>query len=93
MAAIATNGALDLAGLRSHLIDRLPGYARPLFLRILGELPATGTFKHPKHELARDGCDPDATSDALYFNDGEEAAFVRLDKELYHRIQKGEVRL
>src|SRR3989475_188495 len=34
MAALVTDGELDLAALRIHLIDRLPGYARPLFLRI-----------------------------------------------------------
>ena len=43
--------------------------------------------------LVRDGYDPDATSDAIYFNDAESAAFVPLDKALYRRIQKGQIRL
>jgi fatty-acyl-CoA synthase len=93
MAAVVTEGDLNLAALRSHLIDCLPGYACPLFLRILGELQVTGTFKHPKHDLVRDGYDPDAMSDAIYFNDAESSAFVPLDRVLYSRIQKGEIRL
>jgi len=93
MAAVVADGDLNLAALRSHLIDCLPGYACPLFLRILGELPVTGTFKQPKNDLVRDGYDPGATSDAIYFNDAERAAFVPLDQALYIRIQKGQIRL
>jgi len=93
MAAVVADGELNLAALRSHLIDRLPGYACPLFLRILGELPVTATFKKQKHDLVRDGYDPDATSDAIYFNDAETVAFVPLDQALYRRIQKGQIRL
>ena len=93
MAAIVTDDALDLAAFRTHLIDRLPDYARPLFLRVRDDLDVTATFKHTKSALVRDGYDPAATADALYFNDRERQAFVRLDKSLYDRIQAGQVRL
>jgi fatty-acyl-CoA synthase len=39
----------------------------------------------------REGYDPVATSDAIYFNDPERRAFVRLDKSLYDRIQSGQI--
>src|SRR5439155_5946404 len=55
MAAVVLDAEPDLAALRAHLIDRLPGYARPLFLRIRSELDVTTTFKHAKHELVRQG--------------------------------------
>lgn len=93
MAAIVAEGALNLAALRMHLIDCLPGYARPLFLRILEGLPVTGTFKQPKQDLLRAGYDPEATSDHIYFNDQDKGAFVPLDQELYGRLQKGLIRL
>jgi hypothetical protein len=35
-----------------------PGYARPLFLRILRKLEVTTTFKHKKSDLARAGFAP-----------------------------------
>ena len=59
---------LDLAALRAHLTPRLPHYARPLFLRIRNEMEVTATFKYTKADLVRQGYDPAATSDAIYFN-------------------------
>jgi len=85
------DGALDLAAFRTHLIDRLPSYARPVFLRVRDQLEITATFKHTKQASIRDGYDPDAIEDALYFNDRERESFVRLDKCLYDRIQRGQV--
>src|SRR5579872_2325742 len=48
MAAISVEGGLDLAAFRAFLIDRMPGYACPLFLRIVNEMEATTTFKYQK---------------------------------------------
>ena len=93
MAALVTDGELDLAAFRAHLISRLPDYARPLFLRIRDEMEVTGTFKYTKTDLVRQGYDPLATADVIYFNHPEHEAFVRLDQVLYDRIQAGRVRL
>jgi fatty-acyl-CoA synthase len=93
MVALVTDPGLDLAAFRAHLIDRLPAYARPVFLRIQSELDVTPTFKHAKHAVVRDGYDPTATADVIYFDDPKRQAFVRLDRELYDRIQRGQVRL
>ena len=73
------------------MIDRLPDYARPVFLRVQDDLEVTATFKHTKSALVREGYDPVAIEDALYFNDRERQAFVRLDKGLYDRIQNGQL--
>ena len=93
MAALVLEGELDWAGLRRHLAARLPPYARPLFLRVQSEVEVTGTFKYAKTELVRQGFDPAATGDALYFDDAESEAFVPLDGTLFERIQRGEIRL
>ena len=61
--AIVSEGALDLAELRKHLVRLLPPYARPLFLRIVDRIEATATFKHTKNDLKRHGYDPAATGD------------------------------
>ncbi|NWX05424.1 S27A2 synthetase, partial [Caloenas nicobarica] len=47
----------------------LPGYAAPRFLRIQDALEVTGTFKQRKTQLVRDGFDPDAVTDPLFFRD------------------------
>jgi fatty-acyl-CoA synthase len=93
MATLVAEDALDLIGLRTHLMVRLPPYARPLFLRIRNEIEVTGTFKYTKTELVRQGFDPSAIDDDLYFDHPEARAFVRLDREVYDRIQIGGIRL
>ena len=93
MAAITGTGDLDLAALYAHLGRSLPDYARPLFLRVRGDMELTATFKPKKSDLVRDGFDPARTSDAIYFDDRKRNVFVRLDGALHQRIVDGEVRL
>jgi fatty-acyl-CoA synthase len=91
MAALVTDRTLDLAVLRRHLIDRLPGYARPLFVRMRNTIDVTATFKYTKTEFVRHGYDPLAMSDVIYFNDLQREAFVLLDTPLYDRILAGQI--
>jgi fatty-acyl-CoA synthase len=93
MATLVSVPGLELRAFREHLISRLPHYARPLFLRIRNEMEVTGTFKYSKTDLVRQGYDPVATSDTIYFNDPESEAFVPLDKAMYGRIQTGQIRI
>ena len=92
MAALVLDGALDLREFRRHLARRLPSYARPLFLRLKDRIEVTATFKHRKLDLAREGFDPAASGDALFFDDPSRQAFVPLDRALYERIAAGTVR-
>jgi fatty-acyl-CoA synthase len=94
MAALTCSPALDLAGLRAHLESRLPPYARPLFLRLCGAVPVTGTFKHARQQLAKQAYEPRACGgDALYLDDRQRGAYVRLDDASYQRIQDAGSRL
>jgi fatty-acyl-CoA synthase len=93
MAALVIDDTLDLTELRKHLARLLPSYARPLFLRIQDRIAVTATFKHQKTELARDGFDPAATDDAIYFDDPSQQTYMRLDGGLFERIKAGAVRL
>jgi len=93
MAALVVHGTLDLPELRKHLARVLPPYARPLFLRVQARIAVTATFKHQKAELVREGFDPTATGDAIYFDDPSQQAYVRLDGALFERIKAGAVRL
>jgi fatty-acyl-CoA synthase len=93
MAALVVNGSFDLAVFREHLVATLPEYARPLFVRIRGEMDVTSTFKQKKIDFVAHGFDPAATSDPLYFDDPTAKAFVRIDAALDRRIREGGVRL
>ena len=92
MAAIESEGDLDLAGLRRHLADCLPSYARPVFLRLLRDCEVTGTLKYSKSELMRQGFNPELTSDAIYFDNPETQTLQPVDRALFDRIQSGQVR-
>jgi fatty-acyl-CoA synthase len=93
MAAIVVGRDFGLTAFRRHLAERLPDYARPLFLRIRRELETTATFKPRKQDLFREGYDPTGTGDAIYFYDRGREAFVKLDAVLYERIRTGTLRL
>lgn len=93
MAAISVDCNIDFAGLRGHLISRLPAYARPVFLRFRNDIDVTGTFKYSRTELVREGFDPEAIADEIYFDNPASQAFLRLNKVLYEQIQNRQIRL
>ena len=93
MVAAVVGNDFDLNAFRQHLVERLPDYARPLFLRVLAKIEATETFKQKKQDLVRDSYDPNATTDLIYFNDSVRQSFVKVDAKLFERVQLGKVRL
>jgi fatty-acyl-CoA synthase len=93
MAALVVEPDFSLLTLRQHVAERLPEYARPRFLRMRTALAVTATFKPTKQELVRDGYDPAASADPLYFDDREREVFVTLDAELHGRLRGGALRL
>jgi fatty-acyl-CoA synthase len=94
MAAIVIEeDRFELKTLADHLAQRLPAYAHPLFLRVSRMIDATETFKQKKHQLAREGFDPAAVSDPLYFRDPRSSAYRPLDAFGFANIAKGEIRL
>ncbi len=90
MAALMTERWFDLNALRGHVAERLPGYARPLFVRLRPSLERTATFKANKQQLQREGFDPALTDDPIYVDVG---GYVRVDAEVMRSIVDGRVRL
>ncbi|HEX3914739.1 MAG TPA: long-chain-acyl-CoA synthetase [Steroidobacteraceae bacterium] len=93
MAALVVDSGFDLAAFRTDVASRLPPYARPVFLRLLTALEATGTFKPRKQELAQAGFDPGRTGDPLYFDDPRSQRYVPLDARQYAAIADGRLRI
>jgi fatty-acyl-CoA synthase len=93
MAALVTAGPIDLTAFKAHLDKNLPAYARPIFLRMQGEIEVTGTFKHRKIELVKDGFDPRVVKDPIYFLNPVTSQYVPVTAELHDRIASGEIRL
>jgi fatty-acyl-CoA synthase len=93
MAALVVRDDLDLEALSAHVVAELAPYARPLFLRILPAMEITGTFKHRKVDLVREGFDPRKVEDPIHFLDPETNRYVRLDGPMCDRILAGEIRI
>ncbi|XP_049835547.1 long-chain fatty acid transport protein 1-like [Schistocerca gregaria] len=92
MAAIHDdNDSLDPVVLAEAVNKNLPFYARPLFVRVVRELPMTGTYKLIKRELQKEGYNPYKITDKLYFL--EKGKYVPLHRQLYDDIVNGNVRL
>ncbi len=51
--------AVDPAALHAYAQTHLPRYAVPRYVRVVAQLPKTGTHRTMKHELARDGVTDD----------------------------------
>lgn len=93
MAAIVDpENKLDIEHLAAGIKGSLPPYARPVFIRIMPELPMTGTFKLKKRDLQLEGYDITKISDAIYLlqNDG---SYKRLDEEKHEEIKSGRAKL
>jgi fatty-acyl-CoA synthase len=93
MAAITPGADFHLETLRDYLARELPGYARPIFIRIQPAIETTGTFKYRKVDLVRDGFDPAKTEQKLYFDDPEQGRYVEITRDVYERIQNGAFKL
>jgi len=93
MASIVTAANFDLARFQQDMAALLPDYAQPLFLRQRSAIETTATLRPLKQDLVRDGFDPAASADPLYFLDRARQIFVALDAALYGRIIAGEIKL
>ena len=93
MAALVVDSSFDLGAFRSHLVERLPDYARPLFLRLVAAIEVTGTFKLKKQELAMAGYEQAAAGDTLYVYDRQRGAYVVIDESIAAQIRGAKLRL
>ena len=91
MAALEVAEDFDTGAFRAHMVERLPGYARPVFLRIVPRSPSPKPSSRKNSYLAQEGFDPAVIPDPLYADCGE--GYVPLDPDLYARINSGLIRL
>lgn len=82
------DGKMDFVKLSTGLKDGLPAYARPVFIRVLKELPMTGTFKLKKTDLQADGYDLTKVNDPIYFLQ-KDSSYKRFTEEDFVKVQNG----
>ncbi|KAM4619165.1 long-chain fatty acid transport protein 2 [Polymixia lowei] len=83
----------DCSDTFKQVVNYLPAYARPRFIRIQNCLEMTGTFKMKKVRLVEEGFNPAEINDSLYFLDPEKKMYVPLTEEIYTAIASREIKL
>lgn len=53
----------------------------------------TGTYKLKKFDLQKEGYDPSAITDSLYYLDAPSGEYQELTQEIYSKINDGTIRL
>ena len=100
MAALQLKEGQDFDGkaLAKAAYDKLPGYAVPLFVRVVKELAHTSTFKSQKVDLRKEGYggstgegdeDADKIEDPIYVLSGKEEGYVEYYDEYPKEVAEG----
>ncbi len=92
MALLRTTKAFDVNALASALAP-LPRHARPVFLRLAGDIERTETFKPKRSRYVDEGFDRARIDDPLYVFDGDSERYVPLDAARCEAINEGRIRL
>ncbi|MEC8050545.1 MAG: long-chain-acyl-CoA synthetase [Myxococcota bacterium] len=81
----------DLDGFAAHVLDKLPGYAVPRFIRLKSQLEITGTFKHRKGDLKKEGFDISLVKEPVYAMDLKSRKFIKVTKTVVKNIESGKM--
>ena len=83
---------IDWKAFANYIVENLPVYARPYFVRIRKEIDATSSFKQLKTDLQKDGFDPSKIKDKMYFLNPDTCKYIPLTKKVYDDVQSGKYR-
>jgi len=94
MAAIVLNegvefGELNLQSLSHYISENLPAYARPVFIRVLKQLPTTTTHKLQKVDLRESAYHLDRVDDKLLVMKPNQTCYTPLEQDFYSLIMLG----
>ena len=90
MAAMNVSDEFSFISFIEHVNKNLNAFQKPYFLRLTKEMQTTGTFKHQKEDLKKQGFNPSLIKDKLYFLQKDN--YVEIDQALYNRIHSGDER-
>ncbi len=91
MAAIQLKEGEEFDGkaLAKAAYDKLPGYAVPLFVRVVKELAHTSTFKSQKVDLRKQGYNTEEVEDPIYVLAGRDEGYVDYYDEYPAEVKDG----
>jgi acyl-CoA synthetase (AMP-forming)/AMP-acid ligase II len=87
MASVNCGADFSIEDFARFVLQNLPGYQRPIFVRVQDEMRITVTLKHQKVDYRREGFDPAKVEDPLYLLEGER--YIPLDADVWASLQDG----
>uniref|UniRef100_A0A4W3K3Q5 long-chain-fatty-acid--CoA ligase n=1 Tax=Callorhinchus milii TaxID=7868 RepID=A0A4W3K3Q5_CALMI len=95
MAAIKLKDSRELDGemLYNHVVNHLPNYARPRFLRLQNSIEITGTYKQRKVTLVEEGINPATIRDPLFYLSDTKKTYISMNQATYDSIVSKQVKL
>lgn len=93
MLALEGQQQVDLRQLVRDMKTKLAPFAIPVFIRLVDQIEATGTFKLPKVKLQQQGYNINKLQDPIYLVDLKQNDCLRLTPELYEKLHSGELKV
>lgn len=91
-ALVDPDSQIDMETLAKGIRNSLPIYARPIFIRIMPQLPMTGTFKLKKRDLQLEGYDITKITDPIYLLQSD-GSYKLMTVEKNNEIKEGRAKL
>lgn len=91
-ALVDPDSLIDMDTLAMGIRNNLPVYARPIFIRIMPQLPMTGTFKLKKRDLQLEGYDITKINDPIYILQSD-GSYKLMTVEKNNEIKEGRAKL
>lgn len=85
----AHHNTLNIEAISRHIMEKVPSYARPLFIRQVMEMDTTGTFKMKKGDLREQAYHPGKCTDPLFVLKPGASEYVPLDQAFYAEVMAG----
>lgn len=92
MTAIAVEARFDIAKFWNEIHERLPSYARPVFVRRCNVIDRTPTFKLSSSRLKADGYLQVPVED-LWFDDWKSKTYINFTAELRVMLERGNLKV
>ena len=72
--------------------ENMPSYQRPIFIRVQPDMEVTGTFKHRKVELVKEGYEISKFSEKLYFYSKSDKDYIPVTQAMVDDINSGKLK-
>jgi citronellyl-CoA synthetase len=83
----------DIDDFSKFVLEVLPGYSIPVFVRIKKELEVTGPYKIKKVNLRKEGYNIEKIIDKIFFWDSTIKKYIPLDSGLSQKINDGKIKI